>query len=158
MKKQARLEKTEENKFVKKVESRSGEAIKLQTQGPYGKGGYNDRLVLMPGRVIVLFEFKRQGKSATQRQNYRHRRFKKMGIPCYVVYTSAEAIQILDQEIRSQAIPEGGDKVRNITAFSRVLLSTGAGEDDHNPDDLLDTEEARRRRAAISSNKTPDRI
>lgn len=95
-----RPEKVEENKFRAKVDKMGGEAIKLSTQGMYGKRGFNDRCVFMYPGVVVLFEFKRQGEKARKLQSYRHRKFKKMQIPCYVVFSCKKAVEILKKHIK----------------------------------------------------------
>lgn len=81
-----------------------------------------------------------------------------MGIPCYVVYTCAEAIEILDREIRSQVLPKGVDKVRSEPSIGGLLLGAGTGKDDNHPNDLSDSEKARTRKESFSRNKTPDRL
>ena len=109
-------EKVAERKFARKVEANGGDAIKLSMQGPYGRRGRNDRLVLMPGRVIALFEFKKEGEDPTKLQLFMHRKYRKMGIPVYVVYTCEEAWDFLEVEIRKQLrsteVPKGMRKVR----------------------------------------------
>lgn len=93
-------EKVEENKFVAKCNRARYEAIKLSTQGMYGKRGFNDRCVFAYPRVVVLFEFKRKGEQARKLQKARHRKFKQMDIPCYVVYTCKKAWRILQRHIK----------------------------------------------------------
>jgi len=93
-------EKIEENKFVTKVNRAGGEAIKLSTQGMYGKRGFNDRCAFMYPGVTALFEFKRKGEKAKKLQKARHRKFKKMEIPCYVVFTCAKAWRILTRLVK----------------------------------------------------------
>jgi hypothetical protein len=96
-------EKKEENKFKRKVEARGWEAIKLSMLGPYGRKGRNDRLVLAPWRTVVLFEFKDpDGKGVEKMQAYMHRKYRKMGFPCHVVYTCEQAWKILEKEIESE--------------------------------------------------------
>lgn len=93
-------EKIEENKFVAKCNRAGYEAIKLSTQGMYGKRGFNDRCVFAFPRVVALFEFKRKGEKAKKLQLARHRKFRKMDIPCYVVYTCEKAWTILQRHIK----------------------------------------------------------
>ena len=100
MRRSRKPEKVEENKFVAMVGLAKGEAIKLSTQGMYGKRGFNDRCAFMWPRVVVLFEFKRRGQKARKLQKYRHRRFKEMDIPCYVVYSARKAWKILQEHVR----------------------------------------------------------
>lgn len=100
--KSSRPEKVEERKFTAAVGRMKGEAFKLSTQGMYGKRGFNDRCVFIYPGVVVLFEFKRRGKDGKvmKLQRYRHRQFKRMRIPCYVVYTAKRALEILKREIK----------------------------------------------------------
>lgn len=108
-----RPEKREERKFVSKVATRlNGEAIKLGTLGPYGVVGRNDRLVLLPGRVVLLIEFKREGEEPTDIQRYRHKKYRKMGFPVYVAITCEEALGYCEAEIRSQAVSKKKHRVR----------------------------------------------
>lgn len=104
-------EKIEENKFVTKVNRAGGEAIKLSTQGMYGKRGFNDRCVFMYPKVVALFEFKRKGEKAKKLQKARHRKFKKMEIPCYVVFTCAKAWRLL-QRLVKEAKTQGRERVK----------------------------------------------
>lgn len=93
-------EKVEEGKFVTKCNRAGYEAIKLSTQGMYGKRGFNDRCVFAYPCVTVLFEFKRKGEEARKLQKARHRKFKKLRIPCYVVFTCAKAWKLLQREVK----------------------------------------------------------
>jgi len=93
-------EKIEENKFVTMCNRAEYEAVKLSTQGMYGKRGFNDRCVFAFPGVVALFEFKRIGEEARKLQKARHRKFKKLRIPTYVVYTAKEAWKILQKRIR----------------------------------------------------------
>lgn len=95
-------EKVAERRFARRVDEAGGDAIKLSMQGPYGRRGRNDRLTVMPGRVIVFFEFKKEGEEATKLQSFMHRKYRRMGIPVYVVYTCEEAWDLLEVEIRKQ--------------------------------------------------------
>lgn len=123
----ARLEKTEELKFVRYVNSRKWKAIKLAMAGSYGVRGYNDRLVLAPIRIAVLFEFKRVGEAPTKIQLIRHRDILNMGFPVYVVYTAEEAIKILNELVHPKAISKGVHTLRDIKTSSRVSSSSRSG-------------------------------
>jgi len=92
-------EKIEENKFVAKCNRAGYEAIKLSTQGMYGKRGFNDRCVFAYPCVVALFEFKKVGEKARKLQKARHRKFKQMEVPCYVVFTCAKAWKLLQRRI-----------------------------------------------------------
>jgi len=106
-------EKIAERKFVKLVENKyRGQAIKLQTAGPYGTTGRNDRLVLVPGPVIVLMEFKREGEEPTNIQKFRHKQFRRMGVPVHVAFSCEEAEWYLQAAIQAQAVPVRQRKVR----------------------------------------------
>jgi hypothetical protein len=99
--KESKLEKVEENKFVRKCESRGWPCIKLATQGGYGRKGYNDRLVLAPFGTTAVFEFKRIGEVARKLQDYRHRRLARLSHNTYVIYSSDAAFKILKALVKA---------------------------------------------------------
>ncbi len=118
-------EKVEENKFVAKCRKHKMLAIKLSTQGMYGRRGLNDRCAFAHPRVTVLFEFKRKGQVARKLQKYMHREFKRMDIPCYVVYTCKKAWSLLQyhiKEARADRYPpwNGDPRVRSKKLPARV--------------------------------------
>jgi hypothetical protein len=97
----------EERKFCRMIDDTPrAEHFKLSTQGMYGKRGFNDRIVFSYPRVTILFEFKRDDPNPKKRkgpeklQKYRHKCFKEMLIPCYVVYKANEAYRIFRREVR----------------------------------------------------------
>lgn len=99
-----RPEKVEEKKFVLHVEARGGECVKQATFGPYGRVGLNDRITLLPLATTILFEFKRIGEFATRIQKNRHKKLRKLGFKCYVVYTCKEAIEICKRVLRAKGL------------------------------------------------------
>jgi hypothetical protein len=106
-------EKIAERKFVKLVERKyGGQAIKLQTAGPYGTTGRNDRFVCAPGRVTVVIEFKREGEEPTNIQKFRHKQFRRMGFPVHVAYSCDEAEWYLQAATKAQAVSTRLRKVR----------------------------------------------
>lgn len=104
-----RPEKVEEKKFVAKIESHGYECIKIATQGPFGRTGRNDRLVIASYGVSAFFEFKRDGEEAEKLQGYFHKKFTALGHKTYVVYRSEEAYRILMglvEEAKARSIEE----------------------------------------------------
>lgn len=92
-----RNEKREESRFSGKVQAHGWDSVKLSTQGPYGRRGRNDRLVLAgPPKVVALFEFKDLDGEVEKLQDYMHRKYQKMGFDSYVVYSCNEAWEILE--------------------------------------------------------------
>lgn len=96
-------EKVAEKNFATKVESHGWDCIKLSTQGPYGRGGRNDRLVLASYGIVAVFEFKRDGEEAEKLQDFYHRRLEQMGHKTYVVYRCDEAYKILLELVNEAA-------------------------------------------------------
>ena len=96
----------EETRFAFKVKSHGWVCFKMATQGSYGDNGYDDRIVLAPYGVHVLFEFKREGdtvstnKKPDKLQVYRHRNLIALGHPHYVVYKADAAYSIICQLVR----------------------------------------------------------
>src|SRR5690606_2777812 len=108
----SRLEKVAESRFVTTIHKLGGEAIKLGTMGPYGVIGRNDRLTLLPGKVVVLIEFKREGKKPTEVQKLRHRRYRDMGFKCKVAYTCEEALRHCAEALQTKALSKGRNSLR----------------------------------------------
>ena len=127
----ARLEKTEEDRFVFFVRLCKWKAIKLGTAGVYGEVGWNDRMVLASGGVIIFFEFKREGEEPTRIQQSRHRDLQNMGFQTHVVYTCDEAKAILLSAVRTEDLPTGVHKIRSVETRSRVSTRAGTGKDGH---------------------------
>src|SRR6266404_6008533 len=101
-------EKVEERKFTKRVRNLGGEVLKQGGQGPYGMGGYNDRLALLPFETPIFFEFKRiiDGvvEEPTKRQRSRHRKLRKLGYQTHVVATAKKAFKICRQVLRAKGL------------------------------------------------------
>jgi hypothetical protein len=104
-----RPEKAEERKFTSKVRLLRGEVLKQGGQGPYGMGGYSDRLALCPGGAAVFLEFKRiiDGKleEPKERQKSRHRLLKKLGYRTYVVGTAKLAFKYCRIAMKEHGVP-----------------------------------------------------
>lgn len=109
----SKREAIEERKFKEQAEERwDAEVIKLTMIGRFGRVGRGDKLVLLPCKrraIVLCFEFKQEGKSPTKIQLYYKRRFKRIGVPTYVVYTAKEAIKICKKAIRAEALSKGID-------------------------------------------------
>jgi hypothetical protein len=102
-------EKIEERKFCKKIRDLGGEVLKQGGQGPYGMGGYNDRLALLPYGTAVFFEFKRIHNGVIEapkpRQIARHKKLRKLGFITHVVATSARALKLSRIAMRDRGVP-----------------------------------------------------
>lgn len=57
-----------DRRFVAGIKKLGGITIKLSTLGYMGSSGYPDRLVLLPGGVVVFVELKAPGKEPTKLQ------------------------------------------------------------------------------------------
>ncbi len=105
-----RPEKLEEGKFTRRVRLLGGEVLKQGGQGPYGMGGYNDRLALLPYETPIFFEFKRiiDGKieEPKDRQKSRHRLLRKLGYQTHVVATAKRAFKICRIALRKKGAPK----------------------------------------------------
>jgi hypothetical protein len=103
-------EKAEERKFCSKVRLLGAEVLKQGGQGPYGMGGYNDRLALLPYETPIFFEFKRiiNGKleEPKERQVSRHKLLRKLGYKTHVVGTAKEAFKICRVALRKKGAPK----------------------------------------------------
>lgn len=75
------------------AEARGGLLVKLS---PFSMAGIPDRMLLMPGPVIVFIEFKAVGKYPTAIQRFWHERLRKLGFRVEVYRSSAEFRALLD--------------------------------------------------------------
>lgn len=82
MKKDETSEKVFERELSKFVEESGGMAVKLLSQ--FIKG-LPDRMLLLPGGVVVFVEFKSAGKRPTKIQSYIHAKIRALGFLVYVV-------------------------------------------------------------------------
>lgn len=103
-----RPEKLEERKFTKRVRLLGGEVLKQGGQGPYGMGGYQDRLALCPNGTAVFLEFKRiinsKIEEPTKRQQSRHRLLKNLGFQTHVVGTAARAFKLCRAAMKERRV------------------------------------------------------
>jgi hypothetical protein len=136
----------EENKFVRKVRGLGWEAVKLTTAGPFGKKGFNDRLLIAPFGVQIFFEFKRKDERARILQSYRHRKLRRLGHKTHVVYSARQALKISWKEIQAKKVSIGLYRVRRRKARSRFLSSSRSREDHDHSDDLPHSKKARAHR------------
>lgn len=82
MKKDETSEKVFERELSKYVDDSGGMAVKLLSQ--FIKG-LPDRVLLLPGGVVVFVEFKSAGKKPTKIQSYIHAKIQSLGFLVYVV-------------------------------------------------------------------------
>jgi hypothetical protein len=150
----SRLEKVAEKRFVTVINKIGGEAIKLGTMGPFGVIGRNDRLTLLPGKVVVLIEFKREGKKPTEIQKLRHAKYKAMGFKCKVAFTTEEALRHCAEALQTKALSKGRNSLRAQACLRRLLSSSRLGKDKHHPFHVQDTKESWYRRHTSRSSET----
>ena len=90
-------EKTIERKLVQAVKAAGGIAPKFTSPG---FAGMPDRLVLLPGGVVVFTELKAPGKKPRPLQLARHRLLRSLGFKVYAIDNVNQIGGILD-EIRT---------------------------------------------------------
>ena len=121
----------EENKFKKEAERRwDAEVIKMGMHGIYGRVGRGDRLTLLPCKpraIAICFEFKREGEEPTRIQLYYRRRFKRLGVPTYVVEKAEEALWLCEEAIRTKGIPERVNPLWDKQTRRRILSGSRLG-------------------------------
>lgn len=90
------LEITLETRCVATVEARGGLALKLAIPGVRG---FPDRTVLMPGRQVAFYEFKRlkMGRISAPQHEWA-RRLRALGFGVYFIDTWAQFIEACDAE------------------------------------------------------------
>ena len=86
------LETTEEQRFVRLAKALGCKCRKLNGTG---NRDWPDQLVLVPGGVKLLFEFKRVGKELRPTQEVWHDAARKIGHAPYTVITALQAILIV---------------------------------------------------------------
>ncbi len=82
------LEKTIEQALVKRVKELGGMAEKFVSPG---RRSVPDRLVTLPGNVIIFVELKSEGKHPTPLQELDHERRRALGCDVRVINTLEEA-------------------------------------------------------------------
>lgn len=109
----AKREKVEENKFVKVVEKRyGGICYKQQTFARYGTVGHSDRHTILPLKVVLFFEFKKDGEEPSKIQYARHRQLLKLGHKVHVVFRSQKALEICAKALRKAAQKQETKRLR----------------------------------------------
>lgn len=86
------LEKDVESYLVRQVEKRGGRCMKYI---PDVDNGMPDRLVLLPGGVLVWVETKNAGEKARKLQRLQHRRLRELGQRVEVLDTKAKIDEFL---------------------------------------------------------------
>ncbi len=81
------MEKTIENYLRRRVREAGGLALKLVCPG---WTGVPDRIILMPGARVYFAETKDIGKKPRPRQQYVHKRLRKLGFLVFVPDSKAE--------------------------------------------------------------------
>ena len=76
------LEEDVENALVRRVKKLGGTAEKFKTPG---RRSVPDRLVTLPGGIIIFVELKAPGKEPTEKQARDHRRRRKLGCDVRVI-------------------------------------------------------------------------
>lgn len=93
------LEKELEAKLVKGVKQMGGQCLKWTSPGTTG---LPDRIILLPGGIIVFVEMKRPKNSKTaQLQWYWHRMLIKLGFDSYIASTE-QSIQVVLNQLRDK--------------------------------------------------------
>jgi len=87
------LEKEIEKHLRKKVKAEGGECFKLV--GTF-KAGIPDRLVILPGGIVVFVELKAPGKKARRLQEIMHHRLKKLGALVAVLDSKTAVNKFID--------------------------------------------------------------
>lgn len=86
------LEKHIEQYLFKRCRTLGGMAVKLLS---VNTGGIPDRLVLLPGGVILFVELKRQGEEPRPLQKYQHRKLKDLGFRVEVIDSKERVEEVL---------------------------------------------------------------
>ena len=77
----------------KQVEALGGECVKFH---PYDMPGYPDRIVMLPGGVLVWAETKKpKGGRVSKLQKFRHEQLRKLGQDVFVVWTKEQADELV---------------------------------------------------------------
>jgi len=82
-----------ENELVRRVEAAGGMAEKVTV---IGRRGFFDRLVVLPGGVVVFCEVKRpRGGVFSMHQIQRHKAYRSLGVVVAIVRNSADIDRLL---------------------------------------------------------------
>ena len=85
-----------ERRLISAVQKEGGLCLKF---APPGMVGFPDRLVLLPGGLVVFVEVKKPGKKPTNLQVHRHGQLRSLGMRVY----------LLDDQEQIKNIMRGGD-------------------------------------------------
>jgi len=82
-----------ESELVRRVEAAGGMAEKVTV---IGRRGFFDRLVVLPGGVVVFCEVKRpRGGVFSMHQIQRHKAYRSLGAVCCIIRNSADIDRLL---------------------------------------------------------------
>lgn len=91
------LERDVEARLGKAVREAGGQCVKFV---PDAMAGMPDRIVMMPGGVLVWVELKRpDGGVLSTRQKYRHAQLRRLGQRVAVCWSAADVDRLLDELI-----------------------------------------------------------
>ncbi len=99
------LEKTIEDKLRKPVRAMGGLCLKWESPG---FTGVPDRLILLPGGVVVMVETKAPGKKERKRQEYVHAQLRALGFTVFSTVDTPEKVAAVLAHCR--ALLESEDK------------------------------------------------
>lgn len=130
----------EQRKFLAWLEKNGYQGVCIQTKGPYGKVGFNDVIAAGPFALIVWFEFKRETGETSAIQRYRHRKLKKLGHSCNVVYTSAQAEKIFKETVlQAQTLSRNVHPTRPRKPCVWISIAARSRKDKHHSFYLLNS-------------------
>lgn len=102
------LEVDEELQFVRLCQAFGLEALKFK---PPGSNGWPDRIVLLPGAVVLFFEFKKPGEVPRRLQEHRHAYLRSLGFKVYAVDDAATAVGHVRRALEAGARAEARHEV-----------------------------------------------
>ena len=88
------LEKEIEAKLKKRVEELGCMCLKFESPG---FTGVPDRIILMPGGLVLFVELKAPGKKERPRQEYVQNEFRKLG---FIVVSSVDSVEKIDKVVK----------------------------------------------------------
>lgn len=88
------LEKEIEVKLKKRVEELGCMCLKFESPG---FTGVPDRIILMPGGLVLFVELKAPGKKERPRQEYVQKQFRNLG---FIVVSSVDSVEKIDKVVK----------------------------------------------------------